>query len=817
MNLLPHQYEFINDIFKNMENLNYIIVTGESGCGKSYAFQWAAENIEKLGFETTIFLDNDFLTDDQDYFPFKRAVYFKENRPVQYVKQGAIEAAKDTPLVGNFVSYLVSSFLKDDPKIDSFLFNEEEQLLINHIKKKLHNKKSCIICDNIHWWDRRSLNLLINILDSNILSKNVKFIISITNNQKNQNEDIINNLLTRTSSNYLIKFPKFSYLDFKKHLYIETQKKLSENQIELLYNLVDCHLKVFFEVINEIKKNSFDFNSNFQSNKKYLSDLLNRRLKECGATGEQIIDVLEYASVIGIGFSEFELHRLTDYTRSRIKKIIKHTDELKLTENSVQIDEYRFAHDIIREIFKSRVDENHIEYYHKMSLCLKEIKPGQYFRRAKYMLLSFHDDKAEILFCLEMVAQLRKYGNISNAIWEDAKGIINAVHYDYINYMTLAYTAYHKKEYDIALNNLNLILSYYSNELLAERDILKLRCFSKTLATDEISSEVEKLDKKRSNWSIDNEKEIYERYTHALITAYAHLGEISKARELEEDVLVSLADRIDFDENARQRLHIIKRNANAIHGVETASIFVKQAVDYFENQDATKNDRHFDIKQYYSSLINYSALLIKQGDFSRAFDETIKALKLEQDNKDFSFPRTQILRNNCILSGVLDNKIIPSTAIELYNNMIEQLPGTLAEKLFYTSNLSIMYALNNEIDMAFYLLKNESMKHNIAYDKEGIYRYRVETNCAIYEYLLGRKEPAITTLKQQENYLQRLINGSFFIKRRNLIIEIMNESKVFDGLAWLSSVQLKCPEFQGKPWRYFGKGYAFAALCDWGI
>lgn len=801
-------------VLESLNNHNFVIVTGNSGCGKSFSFRWICENVATYDYEKILILDSDYFNEEQDYFPFKKALYSKENIGEHYVKQGAVEVAKDTPLVGNFVSFIVGSILKTNTVNNIDVFNEEERIIINYIKKELRNKKSFVICDNVHWWDRRSLNLLTNLIKFNIFPSNIKFVISLTLNQGSTNNKLIQNLINDIDAES-IEFPIFSYLQFKKYLLAETQHSLSEKQIELLYNLVDGHLKVFFEVVREIKENSFDFSSSFESNVTYLKSLLNRRLKECGASGEQIIEILEYASIIGICFSEFELYKLTDYTKSVIKGIIEKSKQLKLTENSYDTEEYRFAHDIIREIFKMRVDENHIDYYRKMSLCVKEIKPSQYHRRAKYMALSKNNADAEILFCLEMIAQLRVYGNISESLLEETKYILNDSHKEYMDLMSKAYNAYHKKSYDLVLQFLNLILGCYSCELVAERDILRLGCYSKKLATDEIALEIDKLNEKRTLCLKNNEKELFERYTHALITAYSHLGQISKARELEEEVLMSLAKRMDFDKGARNRLHTIKRNANAIHEIDTSIIFVKQARDFFGKTN--ENGEYSDIKQYYTSLINYSAVLIMQGEFSEAYDETIKAFNLEKDNNDIFFPRPQILRNNFIISGVLSGKIMPSDAIDLYKGILTRLPGILAEKIFYTSNLSIMYAINNEPDIALRLLINETRNHNVKSDKEGLYKYRVETNCAIFEYLIGNYENAITKLNQQEKDLCRLINGSYFKKKNDVMIDIMKTSQVYDGHSWLSVVQAKCPEFQGKPWRYFGKGYAFAALCDWGI
>lgn len=811
-NLLLHQEIFVETIFSTLINNQYIITTGASGCGKSFSFQYVQKNITEYGFEQAIVLNGDFLDEDQDYAPFKKIFFLGEKVSTQYLKQGIIEVSKDTPLVGNSVGFLFNCLLNPIKNADNSFFNDEEQVYLNRLKKMSSHKKICVICDNVHWWDHRSLKFLIKLLASNNSFDNIKFIISITTNQES------GSLLEKISSfaeKNIVEFPKFEYDEFKNHLQKNTKNKLNDSQIQLLYELADGHLKVYFEIISEINNNSFDFDAKFEDNKKYLTNLLNRRLQECGASGAQITEVLEYASIIGISFSSFELQQLTEYTKSRLKRVIEDAAKLKLTENGDKFGEYKFAHDIVREIFKTRVDENHLDYYCSMSLCLKEISPSQYYRRAKYMILAQNHQLAETLLCLEMISQLRTYGNISESVLNIAKELFQESSHEYIHYMIEAYTAYNDKNYELALKQLDLILSFHPKELLAERDILKLRCFSKKLASERVAEEINKLNSKCDLKSFNSEKDVYERYVHALITAYAHLGELDIAKDLEEIVLNSLSSRINTDENAKLRLNTIKRNANAIHEIDTAAVFVQQATKFFSETDCKGEYTH--VKQYYTSLTNNSAMLIKQGEFSDAYNEAIKALSLEKDNLDITFSRTQIVRSNCIIAGVLCEKFNPTDAIKMYKNILDNLHGILAEKLFYTSNLSIMYALNNEPDIALRILQDEVKFHDVKSDKEGIYRYRVDTNCAIYNYLLGNKDEAITTLKEQKYRLLTLINGSYFNKKNDIILELMEESYIGTGQSWLSVVESSCPCFQGKAWRYFGKGYAFAALCDWGI
>ena len=118
-------------------------------------------------------------------------------------------------------------------------------------------------------------------------------------------------------------------------------------------------MQVFFEVINEINNHSFDFNATYENNKQYLSTVLEKRLKEFGADSTQILKALEYASIIGITFSVYELRNITESTENEIKKIIADTSKLTITEQTETFDYIRFSHDIIREIFKTKVEKYH--------------------------------------------------------------------------------------------------------------------------------------------------------------------------------------------------------------------------------------------------------------------------------------------------------------------------------------------------------------------------------------------------------------------------------------------------------------------------
>lgn len=814
MGLLLYQLKFIENIVdKIQEGSRYVLIKGKSGSGKSFALNHLESKLAGNQYHVVIF-DGDYQYDDREYYPFKKTLFSSGNSKKELIAGGAAEVSQQIPVAGNLISYIIKSFVATKATSHNLLLNDEEQNILAKLRQILKKSYVVLIFDNIHWWDRRSLQflklLLTNksILNLNKLS-NFTMIFSITTNQSTLHADLLEDIIVKLNYEEII-FPTVGLIEFKNTLFNTTLQNFSDTQINLLFNLVNGHLQVLFEVINEINNHDFDFNATYENNKKYLSSVLEKRLKEYNANSIQILKTLEYASIIGITFSIYELRNITKSTETEIKKIIAETSKLTITQRTEECDYIKFAHDIIREIFKTKVEKYHTEYYHSLALCIKEIKPDQYLRRARYCIKCFDTEDAVILYMLEAVKQIRLYGKNLDSIYEEMNPIITPMHREYLKLMQEAYSLYSKKEYKKTSSKLNLILDIFPIELLAERDILKIRCFSKTIASDEIRNVITKSNDIRKNNTFNGEKDIWERYSQVVMIAYAHLGEIDLAREIESDILQSLSQRINYDDTANKRLYIIKRVANSIHNIDVSAVFVKDAFDYFGNSLYGIRD----IKQYYICLGNYTTILINQGDFEKAYNIASQGFEIERNNKDIDFPRIQLIRNNYILSGYLSGNLNEDTCIRLYEDMLSGI-DIISERLFYNSNLSIFWALKNNPQKAFDILYNEALLHYDTEEKEGLYQYRVVTNTAIYQYLLGQTEVAVQQLYNIKDLTKRLINGSYFSKKNQLLIQLMESGTIATGKEWLEKLFSIQPTYQDLAWKYFGLGYAFMAVCNW--
>ena len=81
--------------------------------------------------------------------------------------------------------------------------------------------------------------------------------------------------------------------------------------------------------------------------------------------------------------------------------------------------------------------------------------------------------------------------------------------------------------------------------------------------------------------------------------------------------------------------------------------------------------------------------------------------------------------------------------------------------------------------------------------------------------MLGDHDNAIIQLESIRDLTKRLINGSYFYKKNELLLRLMNENISVTGKEWLNILFTVQPFFQNTSWSYFGLGYAFMAVCNW--
>lgn len=127
--------------------------------------------------------------------------------------------------------------------------NNEEQNILAKLRQIIKKQHVVLIFDNIHWWDRRSLQLLKLILtNKEILNldklNNFSIVFSVTADQPALHTDLMNDIIHNVNCEEII-FPAIGLIEFKNALFNATLQSFSDTQVNLLYNLVNGHLQVF--------------------------------------------------------------------------------------------------------------------------------------------------------------------------------------------------------------------------------------------------------------------------------------------------------------------------------------------------------------------------------------------------------------------------------------------------------------------------------------------------------------------------------------------------------------------------------------------
>lgn len=834
MQLLQNEERFINKIYDEMKSANTLFfVTGKSGHGKTVSVKQVAQKLKQSGY-LLVSLTGDSVLSEKEYNPFYLALSDVLPVSAEYgIKQVMADNDNNIFKIGKRITSIFNIFSKRDTaqkKIRDLMLNEKEQDIMCKIEYLAKHNDILFVCDNINYWDEKSLKLLYIILQNrhskyNFLSNSI-FIIIYTSDKKNNNNNLICALQDTVCKNCQIDFPELTYSDFKDAINIfGYERALSEKECEILFSLINGHIRMLVELLDELKQNRLTLNTAEGKPKELLASIIHQRLKDCGATGEQIKITLEYAALLGLSFSSYELNKIMQLKNKQFEKIIARSNEMKLIErHSEKYNTLLFAHDIIHEIFQSEIPEDDSEYYEKIELCLKEIEPGEYIRRAKYSFKAGNTDKAFILTVLNILKQLREDGFILDdeilkykVLFESDKSYY--MYYNYIIIMKDGYELYRQGQYEKALKTVTQIDEIYPVELLAEKEILCSYCYTKKIDSCYRYTGLKRLKNYASIERCNNERDLYERVLVRITILEAHLGNVDAARIDERKIIDSLCNRINHDEQAQMRFHTLNRISNAFYDCETAADKMKKAVAYF-GTDYEKGGLWRNTKQYYLSQVNYAGILCLIGKFKESFDRNKKILALCQQLPKYHFPRINIFLNNYFVSGYLAHKFTAEECTQGFKKLVNSM-APCAERLFYVANYSIFLALSGNVQEALLRLQQEEKIQDIKNDKEKIYNYRVAFNSGVFQFLLNNTEQALnilTKLDEQMLSLKPRDDEIYTEKRVSQVIKyILDVNIQVSPRQWEDILLQNSSEFQSTPWNYYGKGYAFTTVFNWDL
>ncbi|SFF44758.1 AAA ATPase domain-containing protein [Paenibacillus algorifonticola] len=824
-----------NILIEIQSNQQLFLVAGSSGTGKSFIMNQIKNEWENDPEQKVLQLIGEEYSTNVELQPFNKCFInnelIKKNFFRKKSKTSLSKLALSVPVAGEFLEHTILQLItRKEKKVEELnaSLTKEQLDTINNISYLLSRDKYIIYIDNLHWWDESSLELLHEMIDRRNTSmnflKDTIFIINLTTDQVSQhNESVLRIIKKFDFIHYdLNKIDKDNFQNVLIHFGLT--KTIDIKIMDLLYKATNGHLHVIREMVKFINDNEIsdllDYSNVLKENS--LSILIEERLKNYGADSVVITEILKYASIIGRSFTFFELENMTRFSadereknKFNIKNYIAKANELSLVEKEES--GASFVHEIVRELFKLKLGDNKSSYYYAAAECLKIVRPTQYLARAQFLLQAGLMKEAGIMYLLEYVKRLRMKEFYDSSFENEVQLHANEFGVLYVQRIKKSYEFYHQEEYNNCIEELNSIESIYPSPLLAERDYLLSISLSKQIRLEFREKSVNCLEQYYNIESVDGEEEIWTRVMSALIASYVHVNDAKNAKKINRKLSIHLGDRVSFDINAPNKINILRRKSGAVESTKYALRSTEQSVAYFEPQENTNVP--LNPLEYYMALNNFAANALVCGQFTKAFNTTLKALELLRDFPQINFPRGEIILNNFVLSGFLSKKISANQGIKVFQDLFEKKQLKHSDMILMQINLACLFAINENIEDARNLLRKVKQILIERKNVEYYYEYYVESNLMVVEFLAGNKLKALEIWDDINDKCPVIGDKDYYERRNEVIKTLFNNNIHSDGKTWLDMLlpyrETTADEDDIDLWEFYGKGYLFSDMQFW--
>ncbi|HSZ84986.1 MAG TPA: hypothetical protein VK787_03090, partial [Puia sp.] len=680
-------------------------------------------------------------------------------------------------------------------------------------------RKVLLIVDDTHWLDEKTLLFLQLMIDSRISNSYpvfsaIDYMMITTDDQHVANEKEYNNLFNKNNFELIETLPITVAEYATTLLKFGFKRTLKKELIQILYSITGPHLLLIKKLAEYLSQKNeqeirlfFDEHSNENTSQLFIETLLLNKLIALGATGTQIITLLEIASVIGLSFSKDELLCLSKENEDEIKDIIKkatHAELITGHENTQS-----FSHEILRFFFLNRLHEKKYQYCRSFSECLAKLRPSDYKTRAKFLTDGGEINSSCIVSLLGVLKDFRDGLQLDPHIQSKIKNFPSEFDLnDFLQKMSAAYYHYFETRYDDAKTILLQIEDWLPKSLLAEKYYILSLCMSKTM----IIKDLEDAKSYLQGWDElkEEEGEIWTRIMTILMMICINLYEYEDAKFIEKKIIFYLSDRIKFDPTASYSINILRRNSTAAHINEIATLRTKQSIEYFSGGSISA--RPVNPVQLYYSLNNHAANLIVAGSYQEAFQHSQQVLLLLNQNKILHFPEPQIPYSNYIISGMLSQKISNADALKLYN-AITSYEHFAADELLIKNNYAVLHIYNNQVANALSIFEalNETFNNR---DIDTYYSYWIKSNLAGIYYVNDHDEKFSVVWKDLQTLIPKIPDRIYLEKRHELLENGIGKIER-NWQAWDNYLLQKFPVMIGKPWNFFSRGFLLSDIQLW--
>lgn len=723
----------LNDV-----NIKTLRLTGSPGTGKSTIALRVGHDWEAAG-GALIVAPGDDQQGGRAYSPFLLGL---RDVPTSW-KKVAIEGSRSALKVldalegtGGFASGifdLLGVAVKQRSERSLRSLNPMEREIVGDLRRQTKGRRTLIIADNFHWWDKSSIELLEQ-LQSSYLSTSIPelaglkvLLVDTEGEQRALDPATFTRVCKSANANFSTTLCDRTQYGALLSAFGVTQI-LPESLAYSLYALTGGHLKITQQLAAYLTDREASL---INTDVGGPDRLISMRLATLGAESTTLEICLRMASLIGLAFDSQELACATNIPLSTLKSLLARAESLHFLDSTAE--RPRFSHDVLRAFFlRTQSSDALCEARRVLQECIGKLRPGDYDLRSKLLLDCGEQSKARDLLALAAAQRLRE-GNDSLRALELAQETFpnDPSLIEWVQVLATGYRAIATGNHGFGFTAVSS--GPFDSESLimaAERSYVAAICAMELQTQDGFDDSRRLLE----TWvpRVGHELELSFRMRLLLQQVHVLAGNLDQARAIEAVLEADLLDRATYDPGAVELLQVQNRRAASVHAPEIAARRIERATRYYSTDNGTARR----VIGCYKALSNLAAIQIQLGRYEEAYTTAQRAESLILNERNVDFPRKDVFSHNLVLAAVRSGNLDFAKAAA-YQQRIVASPEGKGDNFLQRCNLAAYYLLGNDVQAAEYLLDELSVESEQRRFTETYLLYYVET-LRMAMFLLGK-------------------------------------------------------------------------------
>lgn len=799
------------------------VIQGAPGTGKSALAQQIGGLWEESKGSAIVAL-GDHLQSEVDFYPLTSALapLTKEWRIWARAMSSAAPAGESLALgTGGKISAVVralSGLRRRTRKARRLLLGDEEQQILFDLERRSGKKPLLLIVDNLHWWDRESLALLGRLLEPRmreafpfLLKMRVLAAQTPPPDQHVAHPDAHGSLLRPDRTKY------FSLTRAGREGFDEVLRKLGAPSdlapatYESVHRLTGGHLALARRCAERLADEETDraqFLAQMESGD-FVDRLLTERIQSLGPFGQEAVQLLQTAAVLGLSFRRDVIECATGESQAPVGKLLRYCRSQDMLE--IHRDSARFVHDLYREHFLNSTNFDQVAVHERLDSCFRELRPSDYQLRCENALKAEMETSAAAL-AVQAVISAHRNGQSRSELRPAVEGALSLAPVGRIvKSLSESLDSLDRADSRSALDALSKVPHDLPPVIQAEVDLISASALMLTRSGPDRQSALSMLDR-WSNVGLPDTA-LQARILRAQLYGRALEPDNGAAFALEDELRTLLTGRAAVDASAADELYTLDRCAAAVHPPDVAESRVKRAVDHFASGEDETLRRP---AEYYFALMNLVAEHIVAGRFQDAVNVSEILDSLVDDFEPGTFQKLDFPRSNQLLAQFRLGAVSPDQAADFQREIIDR--HTSDDDPFYPGNALAIYeafAGRTAAAVEIYDELLDTLGHRNKPEASITYVLRAN-RCAI-RFVSGDWDGVLEEWIELDSIVRQITYPivDFYTKRHELLLGVIS-----DGGSWTMESFDTCLTAGGRQeigpqWSQLGRGFRLPEIMWW--